>query len=273
MPEDNGKKKRIGDFKNIKEIADVNKLQEIIKENQRYLDQTIKEKSTIEAENLNLKNEIKQIKNKVGEFHREKSLIEEKYRKINDLDKRIIKEKDLEIMNLRKELEDRSFSENLDEKVVKDLTKTELKLEEMKLYNTINMQELVETKSMLEIKENKLERMTHEVENLNKIIADHQFEKVETKNELQRIKSKLKSSFTAEDMSGYLNTTIESFNNQVNTVDSSVNYVINEMDVDLKAQVFKDEQNGMMFSSADLASKSEDTLSTIKFSIRAIPKL
>jgi hypothetical protein len=41
--------------------------------------------------------------------------------------------------------------------------------------------------------------------------------------------------------------------------------------VDLKAQVYKDDQSRMRFAVADLGVKSENGLSSIKLSIRAVP--
>ena len=273
MPGDDGNNIIIPDRKAIGEIAEVKKLQDLLKEKDILFERTIGEKSNLKAENLNLKNEVQQKTIEVQDFARERTLIEEKYKKMNELDKRIITEKDSEIIRLKEQLENISRSKNSDEQVLKELINTKLQFQEINLRNNTNMQELIETKSNLEIGDEKLRKMTYELGNLNKIIADYQFEKVATKNELELIRSKVKASYTAEDMSDYLNSTIESFNSQVNTVDSEVNYVINAMDIELKAQVYKDDQSRMMLSSADIATKSDNSLSSIKFSIRAVPKL
>lgn len=273
MPSDDGKNIKRPDVKNIVEITRIKNLEDSLKEKEILLKKTSDEKASLMAEKLNLKNEVRQKNIEVQNFDREKTLIEEKYRKMIELDKKIITEKDAEIIRLKSQLEKMSISENTDKEIVKELTNTRFELQEVKLINNMNMEEMIETKSNLAIKEEKLEKMNYQLENLNKLIADHQFEKVAVKNELDLLRSKIKTSFTADDMSGYLNSTIESFNSQVNTVDSAVNYIINEMDVELRTQVYKDDQSRMMLSSADIASKNDSALSSIRFSIRAVPKL
>ena len=273
MPGDDGNNIIIPDRKAIGELAEIKKLQGLLKEKDILFEKTSVEKANLVAENLNLKNEVQQKTIEVQNFGREKTLIEEKYKKMNELDKKIITEKDSEITRLKIQLEEISRTKNPDEQVFKDLINTKIQFQEVNLHNNMNMQELIETKSNLAIGEEKIRKMTYELENLNKIIADYQFEKFATKNELDLIRSKFKTSYTAEDLSDYLNSAIESFNSQVNIVDSEVNYVINAMDIELKAQVYKDDQSRMMLSSADIASKSDNSLSSIKFSIRAVPKL
>lgn len=273
MPGDDGIKVNRSDIKKIAEITRIKNLENALKEKENLYIKASEEKANLEAENLNLKNEARQKIKEVKDFTREKTLIEEKYTKMKELDKKIIADKEAEIARLKKQVEEISLSENTDKEVIKELTNTKIQLQEANLLNNMNLQELVEIRSNLAIKEEKLQKRNSEVENLNKIIADYQFEKVAAKNELELLKSKIKTAFTADDMSGYLNSTIESFNSQVNTVDSSVNYIINGMDVELKTQVYKDDQSRMMLSSADIASKNENSLSSIKFSIRAVPKL
>lgn len=273
MPGDDGVNVKRPDINKMADIIRIKNLEESLKEKENLFKKASEEKANLKAENLNLKNEVRQKMIEVEDFSREKALIEEKFINMKELDKKIIAEKDAEIIRLKAQIEDISVSENTDMEVIKELTKTKFQLQEVNMINNMNMQELIELKSNLAINEDKLQKRNYEVENLNKIIADHQFEKVAVKNELDLLKSKIKTSFTADDMSGYLNSTIESFNSQVNTVDAAVNYIINEMDVELKTQVYKDDQSRMMLSSADIASKSDKALSSIRFSIRAVPKL
>lgn len=270
MPGDDDKNIRIP---NLKVTAEIKKLQDLLKGKDLLFEKTSRDKANLEAENLNLKNEIQQKASKIQAFDRERILIEEKFQKLNEANKKLITEKDSEIIRLKAQIEEISRSKNSDEHIVKELINTKLQFEELNLHNNIKMQELIETKSNLAIGQEKIRKMTYELENLNKIIADYQFEKAAAKNELDLLRSKFNTSFTAEDMSDYLNSAIDSFNSQVNTVDSTVNYVINGMDIELKAQVYKDDQRRMMLSSADIASKSDNSLSSIKFSIRAVPKL
>lgn len=265
--------KRVTDPIVIKHTTEITKLQDLLKGNELLLEQTVREKANLEAENLNLKNEVQRKTATIQAFDKEKALLEDMYKKLNEADKLLIVQKEAEITKLRGQTEELTRTKNPDELLVKELTKVRLQFEELNLQHSLNMQELIEKKSNLAIGEEKIRKMTSDLENLNRMIADYQFEKVTGANELNLLRSKFKAAYTAEELSGYLNSAIDSFNSQVNTVDSAVNYIINGMDLDLKAQVYKDEQSRMMFTVADLASKSENSLSTIKISIRAVPKL
>lgn len=79
------------------------------------------------------------------------------------------------------------------------------------------------------------------------------------------------SSYTAEDLSVYLNQMIVNFNKSMENNGSQVKYIINSMDVDLKAQVFHDENGTLRFCAPNLENPTEESLSDIKISIRAIP--
>ncbi|MCF0137886.1 MAG: hypothetical protein HUJ66_05940 [Oscillospiraceae bacterium] len=91
------------------------------------------------------------------------------------------------------------------------------------------------------------------------------------KQELRRLKKLVDNSYSAEELASSFNSTINSFNAQMNSTDSSISYIINSMDVDLKAQIVKNEKQQVRFIT-DLNSSSENAMSTIKISIRAIPK-
>jgi len=67
---------------------------------------------------------------------------------------------------------------------------------------------------------------------------------------------------------------VDTFNMQENTSDPNVNYIINGLDLQLKAKLFKDDQDRMMLTGADVASKkTKTTISTLNISIRAVPKI
>jgi chromosome segregation ATPase len=96
----------------------------------------------------------------------------------------------------------------------------------------------------------------------------------ELRNERETTKKKLDNSYTPEDLSEYLSHVVDSFNSRSaedSTAGIPVSYLINGMDVDLKTQVFTDGKN-LKFVTADPASKSSDSMSTFKISIRAVPK-
>lgn len=273
MPDRDERKLIRPDKSKIGEAVVIKKLQSLVDEKDQLFEKTVKEKANLEAENLNLKSEIRQRSIEVKDFSNEKKLIEEKYIRMDEANKKLILKKDLEIRKLQEQLEKTPVYKDSDKELVKELVHTKIKFQEVNINNSIKMQELIDTKSQLEIKDERLRKSMREINNLNKIIADQQFETIEAKTKLDLAKNKIKKAFTSEELSGYLNSTIESFNSQVNTVDSAVNYIINEMDIDLKAQVYVDEQDGIMISSPDIASNREDGLSSIKLSIRAVPKL
>jgi DNA repair exonuclease SbcCD ATPase subunit len=104
------------------------------------------------------------------------------------------------------------------------------------------------------------ERLVKEAADLNK-----------AKQELSVIKQRVDLSFTASELSGYITRAIDAFNGETNVEGSSVNYIINEMEIDFKASLSKNDTGEMTLSAPSL-SGGGDTLSSVKFSIRAIPK-
>ena len=114
-----------------------------------------------------------------------------------------------------------------------------------------------------------LENDNLKFQNDNKILL----EKNETLNSnLIKVQNTIGTSYSAEDLSNYLSKTIEDFNKNSSTEDVYAKYVISSMDIDLKAQVFHDEKNNLRFSAPNLEKTTENSLSSIKISIRAIPK-
>lgn len=257
-------------------VGQIKNLEHVIQNKDILIKEVIDVKTHLEIENKKLERDIKEKLGQIQVIQKERNIIEENYKEKLKLENEILLQKDIKIINLEKQIKEISLSKTVDEVIMKDLTNTKLQFQEVTLYNNIKMEELIETKSNLAITEEKLKNLNFNFKNLENIIESFQNEKSSVKTELDIIKGTVQTSFTPEDISSYLNSTIETFNNKVNTVasiDSAVNYVINGMDVDLKTQVYKDKQKGIMFNSADIASKSEDSLSSIKFSIRAIPKL
>ena len=108
--------------------------------------------------------------------------------------------------------------------------------------------------------------------NAYKAMAEELASRLKTAEEsVSKVDKKMATSYTPEDISNNLNTIIDQFNNRVNSLDPSVGYMINAMDVDLKAQVFTDDEKKLRFLSGK-PSSGEEAISTIKISIRAVPK-
>lgn len=270
MPNDEKKKLVIPE---IKGKSNMKNIEEIINQKNIMYESVLLEKTKIEAENLTLKDEIKQKKNEVKDVFKEKSVIEERYLKMNQESQRQIKQKNVEIERLENQLEKIPTLNKTDEHLIKELMQTRIKFQEIDIKNNINVQELIQTKSKLNLNEERLQNANKQINDFREILVNQQKEKRDAKMELDIIKTKIKNAYSAVEMSDYLNSTIESFNSQVNTVDNSVNYIINGMDVDLKAQVYRDELNNMLLSGPDIGSKNEDNMSSIKFSVRAVPKM
>ena len=95
------------------------------------------------------------------------------------------------------------------------------------------------------------------------------------KNELNKLQNSydsiVSSVFTPDKLSIYLNKTIEEFNNNQNSSCDYAEYKIKTMDVDLKTNLsIMDDKLVLMPSKLD--SNKEDSLSSIKISICAVPK-
>lgn len=270
MPNDDKKKLVIPEIKGMPQLKN---LEEIINQKNLMYENVLWEKSKIEQDNLKLIDKITEKDKEVKNVLKEKTEIETRYLKMNEESQKQLQQKNLEIERLQNQIEKIPTIKNTDEHLMKELMQTRIKFQEVDMKNNYNVQELIQTKSKLHLYEERIQIANKQINDFNKIIENHQKEKSDVKTELEVIKTKVKHSYSAVDMSNYLNTTIESFNSQVNEVDNSVNYIINEMDVDLKAQVYRDELDNILLSSPEIGSNNEDNMSSIKFSIRAVPKL
>lgn len=117
----------------------------------------------------------------------------------------------------------------------------------------------------------KLTTANRQIAEQKKILKELQDKASEVSKMNDTLRRQFDSSYTAEELSAYLNQTIANFNKNAETDNSYAKYVINSMDVDLKAQVFHDENGVLRFSAPNLENPTEEGLSSIKISIRAIP--
>lgn len=128
--------------------------------------------------------------------------------------------------------------------------------------------ELTDLKTTLESKDAELKLRSEAFANLSEKLT-------EANTALQKANEKQTASYTADDISSFLNNSIKEFNEN-NTSDSdAAKYVINGMDVDLKVRIFDDGKNGeksLKFLAPKVGETSEDSLSSLKFSIQAVPK-
>lgn len=90
-------------------------------------------------------------------------------------------------------------------------------------------------------------------------------------DKLDALKKKMASSYTMEDISSYLNGLIQSFNENTQSAQDYARYIINNMDVDLKVRIYGDEKEKLRFTAPSITETTEESLSSIKISIQAIP--
>jgi hypothetical protein len=110
-------------------------------------------------------------------------------------------------------------------------------------------------------------------------------ENIKLKADLSNLKDKLgqmetkvqqfPTSVTAHKVPTYFKKVIDSFNKNMKTDETSdVEYVIGGMDVELKTHVLADKDNNAVLSTPSFENlgAQKDTLSTIRFSIKPVPK-
>lgn len=144
----------------------------------------------------------------------------------------------------------------------------EIKLEELKsIKEALNQKsvDLAKAEALLE---------AEKLEASNKIAAfEREYEKsLDMQQELKDLKSKMVTSYSTEDISNYLNQVIKDFNASNESDNSVATYVINNMDVDLKVRIYGDEKDSLRFTAPSITETTEDSLSSIKISIQAVPK-
>ena len=168
-----------------------------------------------------------------------------------------------EVSDLKKE------NDNLNKDLTKALGSADVTLVQRNAQLELDVQKAALDKQTLADQISVLEKDNIKFQNDNKILL----EKNETLNaNLIKVQNTIGTSYSAEDLSNYLSKTIEDFNKNSSTEDIYAKYVISSMDIDLKAQVFHDEKNNLRFSAPNLEKTTENSLSSIKISIRAIPK-
>ncbi len=272
MPGDDERIKR-NELLIAKQTTEISRLQTEIKSKEVQLNTISQSKAALEGENTTLKTALDQKTGQIQSLEREKALLNEKYRALDVSSQKLAAEKDHELAKLKLQIEELSQTRNPDEVLIKELSASRIQLETLKQQSEVNTRTLIEAQADLALREAQAAKMTQEVADLNKLLADFQTSHASIRNELELLRGKIKSSYSPEELSSYLGDAIQSFNRQDHSEDPGVGYVINSMDIDLKTQIFSDQQNGVRFAPADLGTKSEQSLSSVKISIRAVPKL
>jgi prefoldin subunit 5 len=124
--------------------------------------------------------------------------------------------------------------------------------------------EILLERSSVRAYKNLTEELEKKLGDANKLIS-------KLTKDFDSISRKTQGSFNPEQMGVYLSRSIDQFNKFINIDTSGVNYIINGMDVEMKALLAQKDGN-MIFAMPNISSEGSEALSTIKFSIKPIPK-
>ena len=106
-------------------------------------------------------------------------------------------------------------------------------------------------------------------ETLQKQVSQLVTDRKAMQDELKLQKARLSSSFTSQELANCLNDAIADFNNKISEASEKVSYSIGSMDVNLKAQIVK-QNDKLGFITTSTA--GEAALSDIRFTIAATPR-
>ena len=140
---------------------------------------------------------------------------------------------------------------------------------------------LGETEKILDGKLSELAKTSVELESTRRVLdlqsaalTRNSAELAEAQSNLDKMKKA--AVYTPDAITTYLNNTIREFNKSDESDEKMARYVINSMDVDLKVRVFDDSENDknnpIKFVAPKVSETSEDSLSSLKISIQAVPK-
>lgn len=108
----------------------------------------------------------------------------------------------------------------------------------------------------------------------------------DSKEELDKLREQIRTSYSTDDISSFLNDTIKKFNDEHSSDSDIAHYVINSMDVELKVRIYDESKTDegkdssadsnaaqkLKFIAPAINETSEDSLSSIKITIQAVPK-
>jgi len=95
---------------------------------------------------------------------------------------------------------------------------------------------------------------------------------LELEKKFNALNDKVATSYSTQDISSYLNQIIRDFNQSTESDSEIATYVINSMDVDLKVRIYGEDKDTLRFTAPSITETTEDSLSSIKISIQAVPK-
>jgi len=268
--------------------------------------ETLNLKSKLSGNNLKVYEEmIVDLQKTQDEFNAMNNTLSEKNSELNET-KKLLSTKTLELDNTKNQLTSRTLElDNTKNQLISrtlelDDTKKQLTSRTLELDNTKNqltsrtrelddaqkqlnsqLLKLDETEKILDEKLIELAQKSFDLKTAkseydlqSKALAENSEALTRAKIDLEKVKKM--ASYSTDDISALLNNTIKEFNESKAYEDKMARYVINSMDVDLKVRVFDDSENDkknpIKFVAPRVNETSEDSLSSIKISIQAVPK-
>jgi len=85
-----------------------------------------------------------------------------------------------------------------------------------------------------------------------------------------RLLNKIENSYTAEEALDYFSSVLNDFNSKAATKSGNIEYIASSVEADLKSQAYKDDE--FLMTGVDVSKVGESGVSSVKISIRAVPK-
>jgi chromosome segregation ATPase len=245
------------DNSNTRLKSDVTGLLNTVAERDRYIRQLTDRLSELQGKNQELEAQITAVK-----AEREELASEQMAFTASDSFTLSQSWREIEMMQA-------ALSQGLNAKQVSSLVTAEM--EELRMKRDLTNKKLTELTAELARTLSEVSRLKLDNANLWEQITQEINAANRARNDLETIRQRVDVSFTAAQLAGYMSQAIESFNREANVGDLSVNYIINDMGVTFKVNLMKNDTGEMTLAAPPL-SEGNESLSTIKFNISAIPK-
>lgn len=252
--------------------AQINNLKLSLENKDNFIQSLSNEKVSLNTKIAQLEDQLNIKKTDLSNLVIEKEAAISSYESKLEQYKTVIEQKDESIRELQTKLSDQMSTSGANAQLISDNQKLKLDNELLNKNLLSTQQNLVDKLTDLTSLQQKLNTEQQEKTFYKDLYLKLQQENISHKQALEVLNKKIQASFEPSEMANYLTNTIDAFNKQVNISDSDANYIISDMDVELKANVAKNESNQMLLAAPSLAVDSDKAISTIKFTIRAVPK-
>jgi len=192
--------------------------------------------------------------------------------KLNTAQKQL-NEKDAKIVDLETQIKTGFAKAGADDGLLEKLTQSQLVNMTLSKEAELNTNKAVELEVSLKALQLEFKLLNNELRDAKDLLKREQEIRNRLAGELEAANQKTQAAFEMADLSKYLTGVINDFNEAVNTDDASVNYIIKGLDVEMKAYISKTEGNRLLMTAPSLGASNEESLSLIKFSIGAAPKI